>query len=177
MRAGTCGCFFGCSCFRDHELEQAPGAGGVTILGAMRAVARTAATGHRHATDNAAKVVFYRTGHADQLPHELKTVARAPTDGLHILLIWNGDNFKSSARLQPVELIGAVERELSSQLSHAAAGDKEAAQLAAPPASPPAVPSAARFRRRARSPLSHVLVPVQRGKRLAGRVPRALAPV
>ena len=101
---GSCRCQFDCACFRRDELAPR---GDVTILGAMAAVMRTAMAGHQSPTDNPAKLIFYRTRAATTVPTELHNVACAPvaTDqAVHMLLVSDGADFKTSMRISPFEL-------------------------------------------------------------------------
>ena len=104
--------------WQPHEVAS----GEVVVLGAMAAAARTAAHGYRGPQDHPAKLVFYRPRTVAPLPPELRAVgAAAPEGSAHVLLIWDGDEFRSSSRLAPIVLRGPTADARSSDAEAAAA--------------------------------------------------------
>ena len=69
---------------------------------AAHQAARTARHGYRGPEDHSAKLVFYRRKAVAPLPPEMRRVgAAAPEGAVHVLLIWDGPDFRSSSRLAP----------------------------------------------------------------------------
>ena len=151
----TCQCMWRCECIQKDELEV--NGGGVTILGAMKAVARTAMHGNRNPCDNPAKLVFYKVKRPPPLPNELRMAGR-PCGGeaVHMLLVWNGTQFRSSTRLAPVDLLwpGEVnahiddllwpaeeEVEAAEEEEVAAAGEGEEGDASSAQHQPPHIPA------------------------------------
>ena len=93
-----------CGCLTDEELAS----GAVTVLGGMRGTAKTARHGYRAPENHPGRVLFFRrNATAAAVPRELQAVGRAPradAGAVHVLLVWDGREFRSSTRLAPIEL-------------------------------------------------------------------------
>ena len=99
----------------------------------MRGTAKTAQHGYRSPESHPGRVLFFRVSPSPGklataplcLPRELKRVGHAPhaaaTNAVHVLLVWDGREFRTSTRLAPINLQpheGATDPMLSVGYAH-----------------------------------------------------------